>query len=258
MTAEPRPSNPIPSRLLAGAAALVVLAVMAVAALQLLGGSGGPAASGPTAGSPGANGQIARGSTEPSAPGSSAATSPIESASPSDGTEASPGVLTSPSPSSSSGGLLAFRHVYVVVMENEEVDVDRRAPRCPVHQQAHRAVWPRDELHRRRPSLSTELHRALQWIDPWGRRQRVAHPVGDQPRRPDRGQRPRLEGLCREPARGPLLHWWFQLGWPGRPRHVRAQAQPGDQLRQHQRRPGALREDPELQPNSTRRQPITS
>jgi len=120
VTAEPRPSNPIPSRLLAGAAALVVLALMAVAALQLLGGSGGPAATGPMAGSPGASGQIARGSTEPSAPGSSAATSPNDSASPSDGTEASPGVLASPSPSSSSGGLPAFRHVYVVVMENEE------------------------------------------------------------------------------------------------------------------------------------------
>jgi hypothetical protein len=121
------PSDGTSRRLIAGVAIIVVAGVLLVARSGALGGAGAPGATGPTDGSTGGSLAIGTGSVGASAgPSSPASTGAITSGIPG-GSSAASGQASAtatpartPTPVASSGGLPAFKHVYVVIMENEE------------------------------------------------------------------------------------------------------------------------------------------
>ena len=136
MTPPPPQTGPLSPRLLAAGVVLLVAVITVVVASQLVGGSGAPGASGVAVASPTASRAAAQGSAEPSASESGGPASPGDSAGPSASPSGSPETPATaqprPSPTArpratptraptaAPRGLPAFRHVYVVVMENEE------------------------------------------------------------------------------------------------------------------------------------------
>jgi len=136
VTSSPHPTGPISPRLLAAGVVLVLVVVVAIAASQIGQGPGTPGATGVAVASPDASRGVAPGSAgssasvtaEPAAPlgsvGPSGSAGVSATALPQQSPEAKPAATPRATPTkappAASGSLPAFRHVYVVVMENEE------------------------------------------------------------------------------------------------------------------------------------------